>query len=204
MPFLDEQELASLQKEIHDANVKRDELETILTNKKEELSNVKTKARGLNLFFATLAGIGLALGAFMYINSSNKTVSNEDITKIKQETTQRVLDSISTLEANNDNDEENLDIKTVDESIADIKSSTKGETIYSVQIGVFSKKKLPLLSKTIAGTTSQGNVFKYSVGVFKTLEEAQKFRQELVNIGFRDAFVASYINNVRQQIHKPN
>lgn len=39
--------------------------------------------------------------------------------------------------------------------------------------------------------------YAYSVGNFETLEEAQKFRQELVAMGFNDAFVASYRDGKR-------
>lgn len=201
MPFLDEQELASLQQEIHDANVKRDELEGELDQQKKELSGIKSKARGTNIFFALLSGIAFALATFLYLNKSSLGGSDNsfDATAFKQEEKARLLDSIA-----NAQEDEIQDISTIEEDMDSFSNSTNNQTLYSVQIGVFSKKKFPLLSETIAGTTSQGNVFKYSLGLFKTLKEAQDFRRELLKVGFRDAFVASYINGERQKIHKPN
>ena len=46
--------------------------------------------------------------------------------------------------------------------------------------------------------------YAYSLGTFETLEEAQKFRKQLVNIGFDDAFVASYQDGQRVKIEAAN
>lgn len=203
MPFLDEKELASLQQEIHDANVKKDELENELDIKNQEISKIKTSARGVNILFAVLAGVAIAFATFLFTNKSPLSSSASiDEDAFRKAETARLLDSISnstnTVTTSNDS------AVDVDEDIDNVASGTRDMTIYSVQIGVFSKNKYPLLSETIAGTTSQGELFKYSLGLFKTLKEAQKFRSHLVNIGFSDAFVASYINGERQQIHSPN
>jgi hypothetical protein len=46
--------------------------------------------------------------------------------------------------------------------------------------------------------------YAYSLGNFETLEEARRFREELVNMGFTDAFVASYQDGKRIAIEDPN
>lgn len=201
MPFLDEQELASLQQEIHDANVTKDELENELTTQKDELTRVKRKSRGTNLFFGILSGIGLGLATFLFVNKSNLGKKNNTVAFNKQEK-QRLIDSIINTQQIEDDTTE--DINSVEDDMATVNDNVSNETIYSVQVGVFSKNKYPLLSETFLGTTSQGNIFKYSVGLFETLKEAQDFRRQLVKIGFRDAFVASYKNGERLQIHRPN
>ncbi|TYP99067.1 hypothetical protein C7447_102385 [Tenacibaculum adriaticum] len=204
MPYLDEQELAALRSEIHDANIKKDELEIELNKKIEEYDDAKHTARNRNIILGTLVGIAAALAFYFY---NNQTANNIDVNSIKQAEATRVLDSISSLQDfsdENENDDENDDTNSLEEDTTVLSNSLDGETIYSVQIGVFTKNKHALLSKTIAGTVSNGELFKYSVGLFKTLREAQDFRRELVKIGFSDAFVASYINGQRQQIHKPN
>ncbi|MDY0779460.1 hypothetical protein [Tenacibaculum sp. IB213877] len=206
MPFLDEQELAALRQEIHDANERNEELENEMNEKIEKLEDAKYAARNRNIVLSVLLGVAGALAYYFY---SNKTVNNVNIAEIKKAEAERVIDSIGELQLannnNNDDDYEEGDEEfSVEEGAAAISNQMDGETIYSVQIGVFTKKKHPLLSETFTGTVSKGNLFKYSVGLFKTLPEAQKFRKELVDIGFDDAFVASYINGVRQQIHQPN
>ena len=77
-----------------------------------------------------------------------------------------------------------------------------------IDLEIAPKKKIPIiaqiiLSKTIAGTLSNEEYLRYSIGLFSTLKEAQNFRRQLLRLGFDDAFVASYINGERQEIHKP-
>lgn len=205
MPFLDEQELASLHQEIHDANVKKDEIEIELNKKEEKLANTKRKALGINLFFATLAGFAIAGFLFLYQQKNNESSSNSlsdaDIKTIQQETTTYVLDSIANIASE---DIEN-DTESIDKTVETIKNNTQGEEVYSVQIGVFSENKQAVLSKTLAGVTSspKEGLIKYSLGLFKTLEEAQELRKSLVKIGFEDAFVATYVNGERKRIENP-
>lgn len=213
MPFLDEQELTSLQQEIHDANVKKDEIEIELNQVKEKLNDSKRRNLGINLFFATLAGFAIAGALFLYQQKNNGasinslSESNIDTEAIREEITAEVLDSIAnvTSEVNENMDSESDNIKSIDEDIESINDNTRNQEVYSVQIGVFSEKKHAVLSKTLAGiVASQGDIFKYSLGLFKTKEEAQKFRKSLVAIGFEDAFIAAYVNGKRKRIVKPN
>lgn len=204
MPFLDEQELSSLHQEIHEANVKRDEIEIELNKLKEKTSDLKRRNLGINLFFASLAGFAIAGALFLLqqknSNSSN-TTPNVDKQAIRAEITAQVLDSL----ANTKTESDDTNIVSVDENINAINDNIRNKEIYSVQIGIFSEKKHGILSETLAGITApQDNIFKYSVGLFKTKKEAQKFRKSLVAIGFKDAFVASYVNGKRKRIEKPD
>lgn len=206
MPFLDEQELISLQQEISDANEKKDELEEKLKTKENEISRVKVKSRGINIFFGALAGLAMAVAIFLSKNQAPPELLNlDEIAEIKRTEAQRVIDSLSTVSNIDTEYEEETEenSSSVDDGIQAIKNTLKNEKIYSIQVGVFTKNKFPLLSESIAGITSQGEYFKHSFGLFKTLEEAQNFRRNLVKIGFKDAFIASYINGERQQIEKP-
>jgi len=47
-----------------------------------------------------------------------------------------------------------------------------------------------------------GGYNKYAVGNFETLKEAKKFRREMVKLGFRNAFIASYKNEKRIKIEE--
>lgn len=202
MPFLDEQELASLHQEIHDANVRRDDIEQELKNKQKKLDTLKRKSRGINLFFATLAGFAFAGIVFLYQQKKEDNPSLDiNIETIRQETKNQILDSIANIEYENT---ENT-VESVDKSVESIKNGIRDREIYSVQIGIFSEKKHAVLSETFAGISStQEGLLKYSIGLFNTLEEAQKFRKSLVIIGFKDAFVAAYVNGKRKRIENPN
>lgn len=204
MPFLSEQELNSLQQEIEDADIRTEEIKKEL---KKELIKTKKKVKGVTIFFAVLAGLGIAVAVFFY-QKKGSSLSSIEVERIKKDEALRVIDSISNLshEYDKDTEESNDDNQTnsIDESITEVKNNIHNQTVYSVQVGVFSENKFPVLSESIAGISLQGDYFKYSFGLFETLNEAQEFRRNLVQIGFRDAFVASYINGERQQIELPD
>lgn len=207
MPFLSEQELNSLQQEIEDANIRTEEAEQELQKEKKELIKTKKKVKGVTIFFAILAGLGIAVAVFFY-QKKGSSLSSIEVERIKKDEALRVIDSISNLshEYDKDTEENNDDNQTnsIDESITAVKNNIHNQTVYSVQVGVFSENKFPVLSESIAGISLQGDYFKYSFGLFETLDEAQEFRRNLVQIGFRDAFVASYVNGERQQIELPD
>jgi hypothetical protein len=203
MPFLNDQEYEDLQEKLKNLNSKNEELETELSEKEEELGDVKSTARNRNILLSFLSGISIAAAVYFFQNQSG---TNVNIDEIKKAEATRVLDSISDLTANNDyDDDDSGDDETtgLESGISKIKSNIKNEVVYSVQIGAFTNKKYPLLSKTIAGTLSNEEYLRYSIGLFSTLKEAQNFRRQLLKLGFNDAFVASYVNGKRKEIHKP-
>ena len=208
MPFLNDQEYEDLQEQLKNLNSKNEELETELSEKEEELGDVKSTARNRNILLSFLSGVSIAAAVYFFQNQSGSTVN---IDEIKQTEATRVLDSISNLTANtdddlddSDDDNDNTGSTGLESGINKIKNNIKNEVVYSVQIGAFTNKKYPLLSKTIAGTLSNEEYLRYSIGLFSTLKEAQDFRRQLLKIGFDDAFVASYVNGKRKEIHKPN
>ncbi len=205
MPYLNEDDLVALHKQIDDAEDKlaetNEELETTTeTLNKQKEDSVKNKKNTLiqNIVLSVITGIALALAFYFYSNGS----SSININEIKQNEASRVIDSMNNAHldelANNSNN------NSIEETTAAIKSNLEGQKIYSVQIGAFTKNRYTLLSETIAGISSNEELFKYSIGLFETLREAQNFRKELIKVGFRDAFVASYIDGVRQEIEHPN
>lgn len=79
------------------------------------------------------------------------------------------------------------------------------EKIYSVQVKSFVDNNVTLASEALTNTlfVKTNPFYSYSLGNFETLQEAQSFRKQLVNIGFEDAFVASYKDGKRVQIEDP-
>lgn len=208
MPYLNDEELASLHKTIDDAkdetaeaNRELEEIIDDLEKKEEDLKKFQKSRTIQNVFLSLLVGGALALAYFFYSTGGNSDIDSVKIEKLEAK---RILDSIKeadeTLALNNTG----IDSLSVDSSVESIKNNVTGETVYSVQIGAFTKNRYTLLSETLAGISFTGDLFKYSIGLFKTLQEAQDFRKELIKIGFDDAFVASYIDGIRQEIEDPN
>jgi len=44
-----------------------------------------------------------------------------------------------------------------------------------------------------------GDIYRYSVGDFKTLQEAEKMKEVLVTKGYPDAFIVEYVNGKRER-----
>ena len=85
------------------------------------------------------------------------------------------------------------------------KNFLEKEKIYSVQIKSFVDNNVTLASEALTNTlfVKTNPFYSYSLGNFETLQEAQKFRKQLVDLGFNDAFVASYKEGKRLQIEDP-
>lgn len=218
MPFLNDDELTSLHKTVDKAEkeLKESQEELNLTRKQLQYAQTNLKKHNNNLdeikkskiIISSILGLLLilALGLAYYFYSS-KGSNDIDIKQVKQTEATRVLDSITALgyfTNETENDDAATETESLNESINSFKENISGEKIYSVQIGAFSRNKFPLLSESLTGFTSKKELFKYSIGLFETLEEAQNFRKELVLVGFEDSFVASYIGNQRQEIEEAN
>ncbi len=212
MPFIEEAKYQLMQEDIDATKLKLEEREKELTEIQENVQHQKQKSRTIAIVLGLLLGLSLGIIFVMVKNgsftASQLTKSSEDtvdIAKIKAEEAQRVIDSISNATYNDSSPSDDADQEEVnlDDEIATIEENNNGQTVYSVQIGVFSKNKYSLMSeKSLAGIASKNSdYFKYSLGIFASISEAKKLKSELVKIGFKDAFVASYINGERQQIH---
>lgn len=224
MPFIEEEKFKLMQEDLDNAKLKREEAENELTNAQEELASVKKNSFILPIILGLLFGLSSGAAYYFYTNGGSNAINNVDVVAVKKEEALRVIDSInraqarelrnsSTEQISNEasNSEEIADATnsatndgqtTATPTPSDVASANSGETIYSVQIGIFSEKKYPLISsESIPSVATFSNgYFKYSVGLFKTADEARALRKELRSIGFKDAFVASYIDGKRQKI----
>ncbi|TDQ25631.1 SPOR domain-containing protein [Tenacibaculum caenipelagi] len=205
MPFIEEDKFKLMQEDLDNAKLKREEAENELNTVQEELSSLKRSSKNLPILLGLLLGLALGATYYFYENGGADALNNINIEQIKKDEASRVLDSINRAQAratrNNSTDDSSSDID-VETTADDVAKSTSGKTIYSVQIGVLSEKQYPLLSSAVipSTVTVDNGYFKYSLGLFTTLEEARKLKGELVKIGFSDAFVASYIDGERQKI----
>lgn len=207
MPFIEEEKFKLMQEDLDNAKLKREEAENELNSVNENFTSFKKKSKRTPILLGLL--LGLALGASYYLYTNNgvvKTTSttSSDIVLIKKNEGLRILDSVKRAQVKIKKViKSGVNENNLDSTISDVSENTTGETMYSVQIGVFSKKKYALLSsKTIPSiVNSADGYFKYSLGLFTTLNEAKNLKNELIKVGFKDAFVASYIDGKRQKIH---
>ncbi len=171
MPYIDQDKLAEIFTELdNEKNANNDLREALRRSKMESHGKYGVNISWIFLFIA----IGVSI--FLLINSSNKTSKLE-------ENNQRLQREISVLEKGVRGIQNNLDTLTV----------------YSVQIGAFKEKGMPLFSENLINfrvyPTQDFNA--YSLGNFYTQEEAEEFLTFLKDLGFNDSWVLAFKNGER-------
>jgi len=200
MPFIEESDLLELHKDIDKAQIINERLLDQIKIKNKELKTSKIQRNVLGgitaLFLAgTLAVTGLTAGLSMNQGSFESSQSNLLVS----------IDSLDAIKSRIDNlKQQNEELSLVNDFYL-AKKFLEKETIYSVQVKSFVDNNVALASEALTNTlfVKTNPFYSYSLGNFGTLEEAQKFRAELVDIGFQDAFVASYKDGKRLQIEDP-
>ena len=198
MPFIEESDLLELHKDIDKAQIINERLLDQIKIKNKELKKSKIQRS----FLAGITGLFLigTLGVMSY-TAGLSTSSNFENSK-------NLLVSIDSLDAHKariDNlRQQNEELSLVKEFYL-AKNFLEKEKIYSVQIKSFVDNNVTLASEALTNTlfVKTNPFYSYSLGNFETLQEAQKFRKQLVNLGFNDAFVASYKEGKRLQIEDP-
>lgn len=199
MPFIEESALLDLHKENEKGQLINQRLLDQIQFKNKDLSKLKLQRNILAGLSAVLilAMFGL-FSFFSGIRTSNEIRSDETLSY--------ALDSISMFKARVANlKSQNEELSLVKEFYL-AKQFLQKEKVYSVQVKSFVDNNLTLASNALGNTLFVKNhpFYAYSLGNFQTLIEAQNFRDQLVDIGFKDAFVASYQNGKRLKIEAPN
>jgi len=199
MPFIEESDLLELHKDIDKAQIINERLLDQIKYKNKELKRRKIQRNifaGVTALFliASLAITSFTAGVF-----TNKQNLESTSLNVPVDSMQVVLDRIDNLK------KQNHELSLVNEFYL-AKNFLEKETIYSVQIKSFVENNLTLSSQSLNNTlfVKTNPFYSYSLGNFETLEEAQKFRKQLVNMGFDDAFVASYKEGKRLKIEPAN
>ncbi len=200
MPFISDEELLDFKVQIDDANEKK-RVSEYAHNKalKDEKENSR-KFKITTIILGIIAALGVA-GTIYFMNFSipdnmiTKKESNTQINSLKTKIT-GLEDTIKNLSMDQEIDASNTNSEN--------KASLQNELVYTIQIGAFEEKDLSMYSDNFVNfkEIKAGNFNKYSLGTFATLDEAKKFRRELVSIGFKRAFIASYQNGKRLKIEE--
>ncbi|AKA36181.1 MAG: SPOR domain-containing protein [Muricauda sp.] len=198
MPFIEENDLLDLHKDVEKAQIINERLLDQIKYKNKDLKRIKIQ-RNVLLGVTTLFLIGtLAITSFTAGLSSSNRLENQNNLLVS-------IDSLDAIKKRIDNlKQRNEELSLVNEFYL-AKKFLEKETIYSVQVKSFVDNNVTLASEALTNTlfVKTNPFYAYSLGNFETLEEARKFRQQLVDMGFKDAFVASYQDGKRVKIEDP-
>lgn len=199
MPFIEESDLLELHKDIDKAQIINERLLDQIKIKNKELKKSKVQRNVL------AAVTGLFVMATLWITSYTAGVTSRGNSIEQQNNLLVSIDSLDAIKTRIDNlKEQNEELSLVKEYYL-AKKFLEKEKIYSVQVKSFVDNNVTLASEALTNTlfVKTNPFYSYSLGNFQTLEEAQLFRKELVEIGFKDAFVASYKEGKRLKIEDP-
>ncbi|MCL6266135.1 SPOR domain-containing protein [Flagellimonas myxillae] len=198
MPFIEESDLLDLHKDIDKAQIINERLLDQIKYKNKDLRKIKLQ-RNILLGFTALFVVGtLAITSFTAGLSSKNSFESQNSLLVS-------IDSLDVIKARIDNLKlQNEELSLVREFYL-AKAFLEKETIYSVQVKSFVDNNVTLASEALTNTlfVKTNPFYAYSLGNFETLGEAQSFRKQLVNMGFKDAFVASYQDGKRVKIEDP-
>ena len=197
MPFIEENDLLDLHKDIDKAQIINERLLDQIKIKNKDLSKLKLQRNvllGITLFFVVGT---LAITSFTAGLSSKNALDNQNVLVS--------IDSLDAVKTRLDNLRlQNEELSLVKEFYL-AKEFLEKDKIYSVQIKSFVENNVTLASEALTNTlfVKTNPFYAYSLGNFVSLDEARDFREQLVQMGFNDAFVASYQDGKRVQIEDP-
>ncbi len=198
MPFIEESDLLDLHKDIDKAQIINERLLDQIKYKNKDLKKLKVQ-RNVLLGFVGLFVIGtLAITSFTAGLSTKKSFENQNNLLVSIDSLDAIKNRIDNLKSQNE------ELSLVKEFYL-AKEFLNKETIYSVQVKSFVDNNVALASEALTNTlfVKTNPFYAYSLGNFETLSEAQSFRKQLVDMGFSDAFVASYQDGKRIRIEEP-
>lgn len=198
MPFIEESDLLDLHKDIDKAQIINERLLDQIKYKNKDLRKLKVQ-RNVLLGFVGLFVIGtLAITSFTAGLSTKQSFENQSNLLVSIDSLDAIKNRIDNLKSQNE------ELSLVKEFYL-AKEFLNKEKIYSVQVKSFVENNVTLASEALTNTlfVKTHPFYAYSLGNFETLAEAQSFRAQLVQMGFKDAFVASYKDGKRIKIEEP-
>lgn len=198
MPFIEESDLLDLHKDIDKAQIINERLLDQIKYKNKDLKKLKVQ-RNVLLGFVGLFVIGtLIISSFTAGLSTKQSFENQNNLLVSIDSLDAIKNRIDNLKSQNE------ELSLVKEFYL-AKEFINKETIYSVQVKSFVDNNMALASESLSNTlfVKTNPFYAYSLGNFETLSQAQSFRKQLVDMGFSDAFVASYQDGKRIKIEEP-
>lgn len=187
MPILTEQELQDIVNKETEANAKLEEKDEQLRESYREKERIRTQRRGflastviLGILFLALLFTVLFQPYLLQLDNGIQLADDEEV--VKKSTLKNYQDKVVELES-----------QLQSNSPLDL------DEFYAVQLGAFKKfnTKLSSDSYSIVHNGSYKDFNLYTLGVFETAEEAEKLRNVVRQLNFKDAFVGYYKDGER-------
>ena len=179
MPFIEGEKLAKLYKEIDDERNASYYFRALHQSTKKKIAYVKVYAVGFYILLLTVIVLGiLFLSDFTPIDQSQEQTHSGE------------TDPTVSIHEKHD--------------VHDIKSLMEGIRIYSVQIAANNDESWLLFSENFVNFELHevGELNAYSIGSFATEDEAIVFRDKIIDMGIKDAWVVAYEDGERIILHK--
>ena len=174
MPFIEGEKLAKLYKEIEDERNASSYFKTLYQSTRKKIAYVKVYAVGFYIFLPTVIVLRI-----LFLS---------DASPIDQSQEQSLLEAThATVNIHEEHDM--LDIKSLMEDIR----------IFSVQIAASRDESWLLFSENFVNfrVHEVGELNPYSIGSFATEDEANFFRDKIIDMGIKDAWVVAYEDGER-------
>ena len=174
MPFIEGEKLAKLYKEIEDERNASSYFKTLYQSTRKKIAYVKVYAVGFYIFLPTVIVLRI-----LFLS---------DASPIDQSQEQSLLEAThATVNIHEEHDM--LDIKSLMEDIR----------IFSVQIAASRDESWLLFSENFVNfrVHEVGELNPYSIGSFATEDEANFFRDKIIEMGIKDAWVVAYEDGER-------
>lgn len=181
MPFIEEEELAKLQQELESLKLNEEELEQKIATSEQEnkVSSKNVKSLLVLLILLTIASF---VFGFLYFQTKKE---KQDLSLQQDTLLSKKIDSLQSVYQANGFSSSNNEAYNDESDVVD-------GLIYTIQIGAFRKYDLSKYPKDeLKNFRSMPNrdLKTYSIGKFKTADQARSFLKEIRRIGIRDAFI---------------
>ncbi len=188
MPILTEEELQDIVNKETEANAKLEEKNQQLLQSHNEKKELESQKKRLQVSTVLLFVLFVAL--LLLVLFQPKVLPIDMGTSLEND---EVVVKKSTLE-----DYENK-IEELEERAAKYTNPLELQGFYAVQLGAFKEFEIPLSSDSYSVVhNAEFNDFNlYTLGIFKTEEEAERLRTVVRQLNFRDAFVGYYEDGKR-------
>ncbi|SHE36375.1 hypothetical protein SAMN05444278_101355 [Psychroflexus salarius] len=199
MPILTDEELNELKDQVSSHQETIDHQNEVISDlKSQEDQNAQQKKTFLTLFIVVLVLLLIFIG-LTYSSPSSLGITSPGSQVVQKDNTQQ-LDSLKQQIETLQTDKQQLQSQ-LSQRNSSVELQEPSE-YYAVQIGAFERFNTPLVSKDFLLIKGDENYYlnSYSIGLFKTLEEAKQLREALKELGFDEAFAAKYVNSKRVDI----
>ncbi len=200
MPYIDENHLVDLHRTIETKELQEQRLLSELKKQRIE-KDVLSRSRNLLRFISACLFVLLLLGMILYFVKPSIFVNERFL-----ESQNKIL--INKSEWNRfENEISHLNQQLLEQPIPASGSATilkDTSLIYAVQVAAFEDRGISLYSNDLKNINQYKDkpFNKYALGNFTNLEDANSFRREMVALGFKDVFVASYKDGKRIKIEE--